>query len=281
MKEFFGIGGFQRVPEGAWSWQHILFVSLMIAAALSLAIWLGKRLRDKEEKSKNKVLIWAAILIDSFELIKIIVNCSIEGIGAMRMMLPLFLCSIQLITIPLAAFTKGRIKEAALDFVMTFGILGGVFGTIGATQNYNAYPVLSMPNVVSAITHCISIFASLYIMVSGMISMKKKNIGITYGILAFFFFAAHFANYKLDYNYMFLRRGDGTPYDIFYNMVNGNQILYPLIVVGLFAIYIALFYYVYYLIVTKRAKKQPLKEANAEAPQEANAEAPEEETLSV
>ena len=78
-------------------------------------------------------------------------------------MLPLFLCSIQLITIPLAAFTKGKIKEASLDFVLIFGILGAVFGTVGATQIYNANPVFSMDPIVSAITHSISGFASLYI----------------------------------------------------------------------------------------------------------------------
>ncbi len=264
MKEFFGIGGFQRVPEGAWSWQHILFVSLMLIATFTLAIWLGKIYRNKEEKSKNKVLIWAAILIDGFELIKIIVNCSIDGIEAMRTMLPLFLCSIQLITIPLAAFSRGRVKEAALDFVMTLGIIGGVFGTVGAAQNYNAYPVLSMPNVVSAITHCISVFASLYIMISGMISMKKRNIGITYGILTFFCIAAYIVNHLIDYNYMFLMRGDGTPYDIFYNLVSGHPVFYPLIVVGLFLIYIAAFYGIYFFIQKKKKKVEIVEEAQEE-----------------
>ena len=30
MKEFFGIGGYQRTPEGAFSWQHLLFVTLLM-----------------------------------------------------------------------------------------------------------------------------------------------------------------------------------------------------------------------------------------------------------
>ena len=251
MKEFFGIGGFQREPEGAWSWQHILFVSLMLLAAIGLAIYLGKKLCDKDVTEKNKVLIWAAILIDGFELIKIIVNCSIDGFAAMRTMLPLFLCSIQLIAIPLAAFSKGRIKEASLDFVMTFGILGGVFGTVGAVQNYNAYPVLSMPNVVSAITHCISAFASLYIMISKMHSMKRENMWITLSILGGFAVLALIANLALDYNYMFLMSHDGTPYVIFWNLVGGNPVLYPIIVVLLFVIYLVGFYYVFEWIVTK------------------------------
>ena len=251
MKEFFGIGGFQREPEGAWSWQHILFVSLMLLAAIGLAIYLGKKLCDKDVVAKNKVLIWAAILIDGFELIKIIVNCSIDGFAAMRTMLPLFLCSIQLIAIPLAAFSKGRIKEASLDFVMTFGILGGVFGTVGAVQNYNAYPVLSMPNVVSAITHCISAFASLYIMISKMHSMKRENMWITLSILGGFAVLALIANLALDYNYMFLMSHDGTPYVIFWNLVGGNPVLYPIIVVLLFVIYLVGFYYIFEWIVTK------------------------------
>ena len=169
--------------------------------------------------------------------------------------LPLFLCSIQLITIPLAAFSKGRIKEASLDFVMIFGILGAVLGTYGAGQNYSCYPVLSFDNVVSGITHSISGFASLYIIISGMASMKKKNMVITYGILFGFCIAAYTANILIDYNYMFLMRGDGTPYDIFYNLVNGNRVLYPLIVVGLFVAYIS----VYYLIYGKIGKNKKTK----------------------
>ena len=251
MKEFFGIGGFQREPEGAWSWQHILFVSLVVITAISLAIWLGKTFANREDKEKNKVLIWAAILIDGFELIKIIVNCSIDGIAAMRVMLPLFLCSIQLIAIPLAAFSKGRLRESSLDFVMTFGILGGVFGTVGATQNYNAYPVLSMPNVVSAITHSISAFASLYIMIAKMRSMKMENMWITLTILGGFTAAALIANFALDYNYMFLMSHDGTPYVIFWNLVGGIQVLYTITVIAIFVVYILGFYYIYNWIVTK------------------------------
>jgi len=162
--------------------------------------------------------------------------------------LPLFLCSIQLITIPLAAFAKGRVKEAALDFVVIFGILGAVLGTYGAGQNYASYPVLSFDNIVSGITHAISGFASLYIIISGMASMKKKNIYITLIILLSFCVAAYVTNILIDYNYMFLMRGDGTPYDIFYNMVNGNKVAYPLIVVSLFLLYIVAFYSVYFLV---------------------------------
>lgn len=255
MKEFFGIGGFQREAEGFLSWQHLLFVTSLMAIMVFLAVFLGKKNKEKLPKQKNTVLIWAAILIDGFELIKIVLGC-MEDPESWRTMLPLFLCSIQLIAIPLAAFSKGRIKEASLDFVCIFGLLGAVLGTYGAGQNYNAYPVLSFPNVVSGITHSISGFAALYIMISGMEDMKRDNIGITFSILAFFCISAYVANILLDYNYMFLMAGDGTPYDILYNLVGGHKVLYPACVVGLFLVYIGIFYWVFYLV--KNKKRQAL-----------------------
>lgn len=257
IKEFFGIGGYQREPEGYMSWQHLTFVSTLMVIMIACAILLGISAKKKGAPFNNRVLIISAFLIDGFELIKIFIGCyEAGGIQGLRTMLPLFLCSIQLITIPLAAFSKGRIKEAALDFVFIFGILGAVLGTYGAGQNYNAYPVLSFTNVVSGITHSISGFASLYIVISGMASMKRKNIWITFSIMFGFAVAALIANLTLDYNYMFLMRGDGTPYDIFYNLVGGNPILYPIIVVALFIVYILAFYFTYFLIQNRRHAKK-------------------------
>ena len=68
MKEFFGFGGYQRPVEGFMSWQHILFVSILVVIMVILAITFGKIYKNKDEKSKNKVLIIAAILIDAFEI---------------------------------------------------------------------------------------------------------------------------------------------------------------------------------------------------------------------
>ena len=212
IKEFFGWGGYTREPEGFMSFEHLAFVTSLMIVMIGLAVLFGLLNRNKDEKIKNRVLIVAAILIDACELFKIVYLC-FRGNDPWGWLynLPLFLCSIQLIAIPLAAFSGGRVREAALDFVSVFGLLGAVLGTFGATQNYNAYPVLSFTNMVSGITHSISGFAALYIMISGMASMKRKNMWITFAILLIFCVAAYIANILVDYNYMFLMRGDGTP----------------------------------------------------------------------
>ncbi len=255
LKEFFGYNGYARDAEGYMSWQHLTFVTALTLIMILAAVFLGRRNKIKDDKARNRVLIITAILIDAFELFKIFYLC-FRHHDPLHWLnnLPLFLCSIQLITIPLAAFSKGRTKEAALDFVTIFGVLGAILGTYAAGNNYAAYPVISFDNVVSGITHCLAGFASLYIIISGMASMKRKNIILTACILTFFCIAAYVANIFTDANYMFLLRGDGTPYDILFNLVSGNKIIYPLSVVALFVIYIIIFYYVFYAC-TKKSKK--------------------------
>lgn len=259
MKEFFGFGGYQRPVEGYFSWQHLTFVTALMVIMVGLSVYFGLKYRNQTMKKKNLVMILSAILIDGLELFKIVIFCARSG-DYMDWVynLPLFLCSIQLITIPLAAFSKGRVQEAALDFVSIFGILGAVMGTYLAGNNYGSYPVLSFDNVVSGITHSISGFCSLYILISGMASMKRKNIFITFGILFFFGISAYIANIFTDCNYMFLSRGDGTPYDILFALVGGNQILYPIGVMVLFVAYISLYYWIYFLITSKSLKKAPV-----------------------
>jgi hypothetical protein len=45
---------------------------------------------------------------------------------------------------------------------------------------------------------------------------------------------------------------DGTPYSIIYALVGGSPVLYPITVVLLFVIYIAIFYGTYYLSTKKK-----------------------------
>ena len=256
LREFFGFGeGYKRTPEGYMSSAHLIFVTTLMVLMIGLAVFLGLKNKSKDEKTKNLVLIWCAFLIDGFEIFKIIIVCArSESFEPILRMLPLFLCSIQLITIPLAAFSKGRVKEASIDFVFIFGILGAVLGTYGAGQNYNAYPVLSFDNVVSGVTHSISGFASLYIGISRMTSMRPKNMWITFTVLVSFCVVAYIADVLIPYNYMFLIRGDGTPYDMLYNLVGGNAFLYPLGVVVLFILYISAFYGIYFLVRKEKKK---------------------------
>lgn len=253
MREFFGFGGYQRTPEGYMSWQHLAFVTSLMVVMVASAWLLGKRTHGSCERSKNKVLVVSAILIDSLELFKIVLLC-FRSQDPMNWIhnLPLFLCSIQLIAIPMAAFCKGRVREAALDFVYIFGLLGAVLGTYFAGQNYGCYPVWSFDNVVSGLTHSISGFCALYIGWSGMVSMQQRNVPYCLGLLLGFCSLSYCINHLVDYNYMFLMRGDGTPYDILFNLLGGRQVAYSISVVALFFVYILGFYAVHFRIACRK-----------------------------
>ena len=164
IKEFLGFSGtdgfsYCREAEGAYSWQHLTFVTSLVVVMVFLAIFLGRKYRHRSDKDKNKVLVWSAILINVFEIFKIVVVClkNPDNPNHWQKLLPLFLCSIQLFALPLAAFTKGKLKDAALDFVMMFGILGALLGTYGAAQNYASYPVFHrvLPTRFLDLLHCI------------------------------------------------------------------------------------------------------------------------------
>lgn len=249
MKDFFGFGGYKREAEGYFSSEHLIFVTALMIIMIAFAVIFGLKNKRGSDKQKNLPIIVSAILINCFEIFKIVIFC-IRGHDPMGWLgeLPLFLCSIQLITIPLAAFTKGRLREASLDFVFIFGLLGAVMGTYFAGQNYACYPVLSIDNVVSGVTHSISGFVSLYVGITGMAGMKLKNMAITCSVLSLFCAVAYIVDIIGDYNYMFLMAGDGTPYDILYNLVGGSAVAYPIGVVALFAIYITVFYGMCHLI---------------------------------
>jgi uncharacterized membrane protein YwaF len=85
-----------------------------------------------------------------------------------------------------------------------------------------------------------------------MMSMKKRNVLLTFAILLSFSAVAYIVNLIIDYNYMFLMRGDGTPYDIFYNLVGGHPVIYPILVVLMLVVYIFAFYGIYFKITSKK-----------------------------
>ena len=54
MKEFLGLEGYNRSPEGYMSWQHLTFVGLLMATMVILAIIFGRKNRNKDEKIKKQ-----------------------------------------------------------------------------------------------------------------------------------------------------------------------------------------------------------------------------------
>ena len=223
---------FDRSPEGYMSWQHLLTVSIAFALCIFLAIHFGRKNKMKSREAKIRVVKIAAIVLDSVEILKLIVSVIItKDFGILLEFLPLFLCSIPLIVLPIAAFSKGRIQQAALDFMVMFGLLSGVLGTYLAGNIYSVYPVLHFYTLNSLTTHMTSAFAAMYIAISGLHTFEKRNIMISIGILGFFMIVAEMVNLLntgYQSNYMFLSSGDGTPFTIIESVFPAHTVMYAI-----------------------------------------------------
>ena len=251
-----------RTPEGMFSFWHIFSVTITLAVFLGLAIFLAKRFKGNE-KGKTWTLIGAGIAIVAVQLAKRIwlmietdnpLDCYIGN-------LPLYLCDMQIFIIPIAALTKGRVRDICLDFIAIWGLLMGFMGTYFAGNIYPNHSIISFLAINSLLNHAISAFAAMFIFAAGMNKMEKRNIPFTVGILLAFMTAALIVDYASGPNYrnfMFFFDGGGTPFGLFLQLAGGIKWIYQIEIYILQVGYMMGFYGVYYAILKAYRKKHPV-----------------------
>ena len=252
-------------PEGWFSWQHIVFVTICIALTVLNAVLCAKKVKGQPREKQIKVLRVASIIMVTAELIKIILHMiEREDFWSFRGVLPLFLCSILLISLPVAAFAKGRVQEAALDFTMIFGYIACIAGTYLAANIFSS-PILSFGVNVSVFTHCISGFAAVYVTLTKLAKMELKNLWIVALILLVFELLALTVDLiqetsPYESNYMFLLSDSGTPFTIVTTIVGGIRPLYTAFVMFIYFAYMGIFVGGYHLVL-KIVHRNKTKEA--------------------
>ena len=257
LREYLGINGpdgYTRPVEGFLSWQHLTFVTVLFLLMLFCGIYFGRKHRNAPEKTHNRALLIFALTADLTELSKVLFLCW-EHPSPWRCFfsyMPLFLCTMQMITIPLAAVTRGRVREACLDFIAIFGP-AAVFGLYAAGDFYSQFPVLSIHNVVGGITHAAIGAAAVNVLTARLASLKKRNVPILSALILMFAGIGYYANTILGTNYMYLAHHAGSPYQIIDTLVNGHKVLYPVLVVALFFVYMALVYGIFHALTKKKA----------------------------
>ena len=257
-----------REPEGFLSWQHLTYATFMVALTVFLAVFLGRKFRNCTPEEKDRVVKVAAVVIVCCELFKIVlISIRAHDPWKFRSMLPLFLCSINLFTIPIAAFCRGKFKEYAQDSVFMYGCLCMLAGSYLAANYFDGSPVLSFDPMMSVTTHCIAGFCSLYLGIAGCIRARLRcflqSLLLIVGIEGIALLANLWnrgSDGEYESNYMFLSNSAGTPFEIFNTIAGGNQILYTLQVAASYLVYALLFIGVYALILRAKPKAQAVKE---------------------
>lgn len=251
-----------RPAAGLFSWSHLLSVTIVFATAIFLGFFLGKKFKDNQKAQRNTFLIITAIILTLYIGKQSFLLATSDDIGnTLIEALPLFFCDMMLIIIPLATFSRGRLQEICFDFIAIGGFIMGFMGNYFAANIYASHPAISFLSLISSIDHSIAAFAAMFIFRSGLNKMEKRNIPFVIGVLFIYMTITLIVDYTLGKNFMFFMGGEGTPFDIFFNLVKGNLILYQIIVYILQCGYIGVFYLIYYPL-AKFIKSKTKKEVN-------------------
>ncbi len=130
-------------------------------------------------------------------------------------LLPLYLCSLFMFTLPFVAFGKGKVKEYCLSFITSVGIIGGL-SNVFYLNILNVYPMFSFPTFVSIIYHFFMTFTGLLLLVSKYYIPNKSTPIKSLIIIIIFSIIVIPVNYYLQSkgfnpDYMLLMHGYGLP----------------------------------------------------------------------
>ena len=132
----YNIAGFQ---SDLFSVPHICYIVLAVIVTTLSAIFL----RKISHKKVDIVIKVMGILSLILEITKITWESYYDittGRGFNKEgLLPLYTCSLYIYTMLLAGFTKGKVKDVALSFLTTVGLLSGLIGVIYC-NGLNYYP---------------------------------------------------------------------------------------------------------------------------------------------
>ncbi|MCR5078531.1 MAG: YwaF family protein [Bacilli bacterium] len=236
---------------------HIVAASIVTILFVGLGIFFGVRLKGAETKKRILPIKVATIIFLTVQLSYYIVNIARDGWGILIGILPLFLCDIQLFSLPFAAWGKGRVQKIAFDFSIVLGLLAALMGAWFNGAVFANNPIWSYDCIWNFINHCVPGFVAVYIMANRLSKLKMIDMLITFAVMALFEIVALIIDFTLNENYMFFRSSSGTPFFIFENMSGGNPVVYVILVILGQHAYVAIYYLVYFLVEKIAEKKNP------------------------
>ena len=251
-----------RTPEGLFSFAHIASVTISLGITIALAVILGRLFKNDSKKQNITLIVVAALNLLLFigKMTYFLINTTDTWWGVIIGNAPCYLCDMQIFILPLAALTRGRFRNWCLDFVAIWGLLMGFFGTYFAGNIYGAHCVISYSAFTGLFAHVFPAFASMFIWMCKLNTMEKKNIPFVVGILVIYMTVALILDYADEHNFMFFKDGNGTPFELFRQLVGYNLVLYAIEIYILQCGYMVGCYYGYYgilkLIANHKAKKE-------------------------
>lgn len=201
------------------------------------------------------ILKGLAVLILFFDPIYWLWELNMFGQLRMASTLPLYLCSLFWMMLPLATFLKeGFIKQMALANIATVALLSGIMGFV-FNYHLDAWGVMSFVGIRSLLYHYLMIFGSTLIWVSRYYQPKAGDQYRAFIPVWILLIPEVILNHFFGYDYGYTAGGQGTPFTILSNVLP-KYIFLVVLYLLFFLIVWALFYRQLKLI----KKDEPLNE---------------------
>ena len=175
---------------------------------------LSSHLRKKDKETIDKILRYSAVLLTIEEIAKITWESYWDittghGFNAAGI-LPLETCSIFLYCLWIASFGKGRVRDGALTWMSSIGIVGGI-SYILFTNVLKWYPFFSYGAFHSMIFHFMMVFVGVLIVWSGYYRFELPD--IINGFIPHLMMSTIVVplDYMFDWDYMLLHYAGGVP----------------------------------------------------------------------
>ncbi len=182
-----------------------IFLLLLTVLGLSLLLHWTKH---TSAKTRRRLLYAAGILVPTLELSHS-VWMYFTGTTRLVELLPLHLCGLQSLFIPLSIFTPFACFK---DFVFATSLLGGIFGTVFPAGIAGYYPLFSFQTIQTFLLHALLIYVPLALILTGAHQPHPRHFPRVLCLFLAVVFVVGYIDFHFGQNYMFLYGApDGTP----------------------------------------------------------------------
>ena len=174
-------------------------ISLLI---ILIFIILGISFIRKIDRKKCKFIIKVlAVCVPVLELSHTVwlYNC---GLTDWQKLLPLHICAMNMILIPIAIFSKNLLIR---EYVFAFSIVGGIFGVVLPSGVSGSYPIIHYQTIQTFIYHSLLIFIPIAQIAIDDFMPDIKNIYKVHILFIVLAILVGIFDYTFDENYMFIK----------------------------------------------------------------------------
>jgi len=198
---------------------HIVTIVIVFALVLlAIPLSIGKK------RYADQVFAVAAI-VDALVVAGLIISSVVTGDYNLEWYVPLHICNVFMLLIPLCAVFKGKFRAWCMDFFFFGGILGCTLYTLFPMTTMLYLPVLHPASISVTVHHVIIGSLGVYLFVSGC--YRKFSWIRAMSVIYVLILGSLIANTFLDTNFLFLNEArNGFPVNEFYRLLGDFAILF-------------------------------------------------------